>query len=82
MTVGSGASGSEIGALTHLKWRRVTSTTGGAGPKARHGHRAVSVRELVIVFGGGNEGICDDMHVFNTRMLLLSDLTTLPDAVL
>jgi hypothetical protein len=32
----------------------------------RHGHRAVSIRELMVVFGGGNEGIVDELHVYNT----------------
>lgn len=32
----------------------------------RHGHRAVAIRELMVVFGGGNEGIVDELHVYNT----------------
>lgn len=34
--------------------------------RPRHGHRAVSIKDLMIVFGGGNEGIVDELHVFNT----------------
>ncbi|XP_038612131.1 host cell factor 2 isoform X2 [Tachyglossus aculeatus] len=46
-------------------WRRVSSFTGPV-PRARHGHRAVAIRELMIIFGGGNEGIADELHVYNT----------------
>ncbi|KAL3851844.1 hypothetical protein ACJMK2_015546, partial [Sinanodonta woodiana] len=31
-----------------------------------HGHRAVAIKELMVVFGGGNEGIVDELHVYNT----------------
>nr|XP_023418891.1 LOW QUALITY PROTEIN: host cell factor 2 [Cavia porcellus] len=48
-----------------LHWRRVSSSTGPV-PRARHGHRAVAIRELMIIFGGGNEGIADELHVYNT----------------
>ncbi|KAF8766626.1 Host cell factor 1 like protein [Argiope bruennichi] len=48
-----------------LKWKRVNNTTGQA-PRPRHGHRAVAIKDLMIVFGGGNEGIVDELHVFNT----------------
>ncbi|XP_066490363.1 host cell factor 2 isoform X2 [Tiliqua scincoides] len=48
-----------------LHWRRVFAFTGPV-PRARHGHRAVAIRELVIIFGGGNEGIADELHVYNT----------------
>ncbi|XP_073507644.1 host cell factor 2 isoform X1 [Phyllobates terribilis] len=48
-----------------LNWRHVTSFTGPV-PSARHGHRAVVIRELMILFGGGNEGIAEELHVYNT----------------
>ncbi|XP_059150438.1 host cell factor 2-like isoform X2 [Physella acuta] len=48
-----------------LKWKRVTNTSGPA-PRPRHGHRAVAIKDLMIVFGGGNEGIVDELHVYNT----------------
>ncbi|XP_078677023.1 host cell factor 1-like isoform X4 [Branchiostoma floridae x Branchiostoma belcheri] len=48
-----------------LKWRRVTGTTGPT-PRPRHGHRAVAIKDLMVVFGGGNEGIVDELHVYNT----------------
>ncbi|GBM70240.1 Host cell factor 1 [Araneus ventricosus] len=48
-----------------LKWKRVNNTTGQA-PRPRHGHRAVAIKDLMIIFGGGNEGIVDELHVFNT----------------
>ncbi|XP_031591548.2 host cell factor 2 isoform X1 [Oreochromis aureus] len=47
------------------QWRKVHSVTG-VIPRSRHGHRAVSIRELIVVFGGGNEGIAEDLHVYNT----------------
>ncbi|KAK3102343.1 hypothetical protein FSP39_010640 [Pinctada imbricata] len=48
-----------------LKWKRVTGTTGPC-PRPRHGHRAVAIKDLMVVFGGGNEGIVDELHVYNT----------------
>lgn len=51
-----------------LKWKRVTNTSGPA-PRPRHGHRAVAIKDLMIVFGGGNEGIVDELHVYNTCKL-------------
>ncbi|CAL8328301.1 unnamed protein product [Boreogadus saida] len=46
-------------------WRKVQSFSG-VTPRSRHGHRAVAIRELIIIFGGGNEGIAEDLHVYNT----------------
>lgn len=51
--------------MTNFKWKKVT-VTAGPSPRPRHGHRAVAHKELMIVFGGGNEGIVDELHVFNT----------------
>ncbi|XP_052823572.1 host cell factor 2 [Octopus bimaculoides] len=48
-----------------LKWKRVTNTAGPC-PRPRHGHRAVAIKDLMVVFGGGNEGIVDELHVYNT----------------
>lgn len=48
-----------------VKWRKVEGTTGPA-PRPRHGHKAVAIKELIIVFGGGNDGIVDELHVLNT----------------
>ena len=48
-----------------LKWKRITNASGPC-PRPRHGHRAVAIKELMIIFGGGNEGIVDELHVFNT----------------
>ncbi|XP_072928090.1 host cell factor 1-like isoform X1 [Hemitrygon akajei] len=48
-----------------LRWRRVTNSSGPV-PRPRHGHRAVSIKELMVVFGGGNEGIVDELHVYNS----------------
>ncbi|XP_041820099.1 host cell factor 2 [Chelmon rostratus] len=47
------------------QWRKVHSVTG-VTPRSRHGHRAAAIRELIIVFGGGNEGIAEYLHVYNT----------------
>ncbi|KAI5093879.1 host cell factor 2, partial [Silurus meridionalis] len=46
-------------------WRRVQAFNGPV-PRARHGHRAAAIREMVVVFGGGNEGIAEELHVYNT----------------
>ncbi|KAK2892945.1 hypothetical protein Q8A67_012933 [Cirrhinus molitorella] len=46
-------------------WKKVRSYAGPV-PRARHGHRAVAIRELVVVFGGGNEGIATNLHVYNS----------------
>ena len=50
---------------SEMKWKKVSSATGPA-PRPRHGHRAVAIKDLMIVFGGGNEGIVDELHVYNT----------------
>ncbi|PAA91420.1 hypothetical protein BOX15_Mlig018542g1 [Macrostomum lignano] len=51
-----------------FKWKKVAHTSSGniPLPRPRHGHKAVSIKDLIIIFGGGNEGIIDDLHVFNT----------------
>jgi|SRR6218665_2338494 len=51
-----------------LKWKRITTATGPC-PRPRHGHRAVAIKDLMIIFGGGNEGIVDELHVYNTGWL-------------
>lgn len=50
---------------TVVKWKKVTNTSGPT-PRPRHGHRAVAIKDLMVVFGGGNEGIVDELHVYNT----------------
>ncbi|VDO13869.1 unnamed protein product [Rodentolepis nana] len=50
-----------------LKWKKVTTASGNV-PRSRHGHRAVAIKDLIVIFGGGNEGIVDELHVFNTAM--------------
>ncbi|XP_041636513.1 host cell factor 2 isoform X2 [Cheilinus undulatus] len=47
------------------QWRKINSVAG-VIPRSRHGHRAATIRELIIVFGGGNEGIAEHLHVYNT----------------
>lgn len=60
-----------------LKWKRVTNTTG-PQPRPRHGHRAVAIKDLMVVFGGGNEGIVDELHVYNTGKWQLLKAPLLP----
>lgn len=50
---------------TVVKWKKVTNTSGPT-PRPRHGHRAVAIKDLMVIFGGGNEGIVDELHVHNT----------------
>ncbi|XP_048109997.1 host cell factor 1a isoform X2 [Alosa alosa] len=57
----SGTSGSTL----QPRWKRVLGWSGPV-PRPRHGHRAVAIKELMVVFGGGNEGIVDELHVYNT----------------
>ncbi|XP_054859240.1 host cell factor 1 isoform X2 [Eublepharis macularius] len=57
---GGGAPG-----LLQPRWKRVVGWSGPV-PRPRHGHRAVAIKELIVVFGGGNEGIVDELHVYNT----------------
>uniref|UniRef100_A0A8C1RGY9 Host cell factor 1 n=1 Tax=Cyprinus carpio TaxID=7962 RepID=A0A8C1RGY9_CYPCA len=53
------------GAPLQPRWKRVLGWSGPV-PRPRHGHRAVAIKELMVVFGGGNEGIVDELHVYNT----------------
>ncbi|EUB63789.1 Host cell factor 1 [Echinococcus granulosus] len=50
-----------------LKWKKVTTASGNV-PRSRHGHKAVALKDLIVIFGGGNEGIVDELHVFNTSL--------------
>lgn len=59
-----------------LKWKKIANPAG-PNPRPRHGHRAISIKDLMIVFGGGNEGIVDELHVYNTSKYILH-FTTLP----
>ncbi|XP_040009179.1 host cell factor 1b isoform X3 [Xiphias gladius] len=59
------ASEPAIPAVLQPRWKRVVGWTGPV-PRPRHGHRAVAIKELMVVFGGGNEGIVDELHVYNT----------------
>lgn len=52
-----------------FRWKRVLNPTG-PQPRPRHGHRAINIKELMVVFGGGNEGIVDELHVYNTGIYL------------
>lgn len=56
---------SDLPVATRFHWKRVLNPTG-PQPRPRHGHRAISIKELMVVFGGGNEGIVDELHVYNT----------------
>lgn len=48
-----------------VKWKKVSATSG-PSPRPRHGHKAVAIKELIIIFGGGNDGIVEELHVLNT----------------
>ncbi|XP_061584023.1 host cell factor 1a isoform X2 [Cololabis saira] len=61
---GSAGSGTTA-AVLQPRWKRVLGWSGPV-PRPRHGHRAVAIKELMVVFGGGNEGIVDELHVYNT----------------
>uniref|UniRef100_UPI0037E83CA7 host cell factor 1a n=1 Tax=Semicossyphus pulcher TaxID=241346 RepID=UPI0037E83CA7 len=61
---GSAVSGTTVSVL-QPRWKRVLGWSGPV-PRPRHGHRAVAIKELMVVFGGGNEGIVDELHVYNT----------------
>jgi hypothetical protein len=50
---------------TKVQWKRIDGTIG-QNPKPRHGHRAIAVKDLIIIFGGGNEGIVEDLNVYNS----------------
>ncbi|XP_067399269.1 host cell factor 1 isoform X2 [Emydura macquarii macquarii] len=62
---GPAAPGGGSAALLQPRWKRVVGWSGPV-PRPRHGHRAVAIKELIVVFGGGNEGIVDELHVYNT----------------
>ncbi|KAF1758391.1 hypothetical protein GCK72_014849 [Caenorhabditis remanei] len=49
-----------------VRWRKINENDGPT-PKPRHGHRAVVIRDLIVIFGGGNEGMIDELHVYNTE---------------
>lgn len=38
----------------------------GPQPRPKHGHRAVAIKNLLIVYGGGNVGICEELNVYDT----------------
>ncbi|XP_020715752.1 host cell factor isoform X2 [Ceratitis capitata] len=48
-----------------FRWKRLSNPSG-PQPRPRHGHRAINIKELMVVFGGGNEGIVDELHVYNS----------------
>ncbi|KAL2103456.1 hypothetical protein ACEWY4_000324 [Coilia grayii] len=64
MSSGTTMSGT-CGTVLQPRWKRVLGWSGPV-PRPRHGHRAVAIKELMVVFGGGNEGIVDELHVYNT----------------
>lgn len=57
------------GAKSIVGWKRIENSTvdkNASTPKPRHGHRAVSFRHYMILYGGGNQRIVDEFHVFDT----------------
>ncbi|ODM90762.1 Host cell factor 1 [Orchesella cincta] len=57
-----------FGDASNVKWTKVNDavTSQSIQPRPRHGHRAVAYGNYMIVFGGGNEGIVEELHVFDT----------------
>lgn len=53
-----------------LKWRKIENSSGHL-PKARHGHRAITIKNMMLIFGGGNDGIIDEFHVYMPRKYLI-----------
>lgn len=49
------------------EWQPVPKSLG-QKPIARHGHRAVAIDNLIIIFGGGNAGILNDLHVYDSSI--------------
>ncbi|EDV24948.1 uncharacterized protein TRIADDRAFT_2707, partial [Trichoplax adhaerens] len=47
-----------------MKWKKIQGTSG-PNPRPRHGHRAAVINNMIVVFGGGNEGIVDELHVYS-----------------
>lgn len=77
---GSAVSGTTASVL-QPRWKRVLGWSGPV-PRPRHGHRAVAIKELMVVFGGGNEGIVDELHVYNTGKINFARITLLVDGSL
>ena len=44
-----------------------TDFLGFLSPRPRYGHRVVAVRGLILLFGGGDSGIIDDLLVYSTE---------------
>lgn len=61
----SSSSPSKMSAPLTTKWRKVEAVIG-SFPRPRHGHRAVAIRDMMLIFGGGNEGIVEEMHVYRS----------------
>lgn len=49
------------------EWEPVRKSSG-LKPVGRHGHRAVAIGKLMIVFGGGNAGILNELHVYDSSL--------------
>lgn len=47
-----------------LKWKWVINIIG-LCLWLRYGYRVVVIKDLMVVFGGGNEGIVDEFYVYN-----------------
>lgn len=55
----------------NICWHRL-ETALGTFPRPRHGHRAVATKDMMLVFGGGNEGIVDELHVYRSSKCAVS----------
>eukprot|EP00116_Pleurobrachia_bachei_P004171 sb/3464433/ len=64
----TGSSMFQSKSMANVKWRYVALTkSNGPTPRPRHGHRAISIDNKILIMGGGNEGIVDELHVYNTK---------------
>ncbi|EGT59834.1 CBN-HCF-1 protein [Caenorhabditis brenneri] len=49
-----------------VRWQ-VVQHAENPSPRPRHGHRAIAIKDLIIIFGGGNEGMIEELHCFHTQ---------------
>ena len=58
---------SGVQGLFYVKQRSSPEYLGFLSPRPRYGHRVVAVRGLILLFGGGDNGIIDDLLVYSTE---------------
>ncbi|KRX74308.1 Host cell factor 1 [Trichinella sp. T6] len=52
-----------IRCIKEVRWKKILNILGPI-PRARHGHRAIALDDMIVIFGGGNDGIVDDLYVY------------------